>query len=137
MPPPASNRSLDDVGVPDLSVVIASVNGPDVLEPTLDALDAQPQRPLMEGIVADAVGGALRARPRAHKPPIVLVEAERLPIPRLRHMGVCRARGKVVAILEDHGRVSPDWAASILEAHKGPWAAVGGAVENGRQGIVN
>jgi glycosyltransferase involved in cell wall biosynthesis len=137
MPPPASNLQGDRIGVPDLSVVIASVNGPDVLEPTLEALDAQPQRPLMEVIVIDAVGGELRERLREHNPPVVLVEAERQPIPKLRHMGVCRARGKVVAILEDHGRVSPEWAASILQAHKGPWAAVGGAVENGRQGIIN
>jgi hypothetical protein len=60
-----------------------------------------------------------------------------MPIPQLRHAGVREARGKVVAILEDHGQVARDWAASILEAHKGPWAAVGGAVENGKRGLVN
>ena len=42
-----------------------------------------------------------------------------------------------MAILEDHGRVAPDWAASVLEAHRGPWGAVGGVVENGRSGLVN
>jgi hypothetical protein len=42
-----------------------------------------------------------------------------------------------VAILEDHGTVAPDWAATLLEAHRGPWAAVGGAVENGQKGLVN
>src|SRR4051812_41164394 len=45
-------------GVPDLSVVIASVNGWDVLEPTLRALDAQPERPYMEVIVVETVGDA-------------------------------------------------------------------------------
>ena len=41
-----------------------------------------------------------------------------------------------MAILEDHGRVAPDWAASVLEAPQGPWGAVGGPVGNGRPGLV-
>jgi hypothetical protein len=137
MPRTTSTDSTTLLGVPDLSVVIASVNGWDVLGPTLEALDAQPERDFMEIIVVEAVGEAVRARLAAHQPPVEVIEAERLSIPKLRHLGVCRARGKVVAILEDHGKVSSDWAHSLLEAHRGPWAAVGGAVENGRFGLVN
>src|SRR5829696_7788912 len=133
----APAHPLHRVGVPDLSVVIASVNGWDVLGPTLRALDAQPERPFMEIIVVEALGGEVRERLRAHEPAVEVIEADRRPIPKLRHLGVCAARGKVVAILEDHGRVADDWAASLLEAHRGPWAAVGGAVENGRRGLVN
>lgn len=132
-----SRSRSDRLGTPDLSVVVASVNGWEVLEPTLRALDAQAERGIMEIIVVDAVGGAVRDHLRARQPSVELIEAERKPIPMLRHLGVCRARGKVVAILEDHGRVAPSWAASILEAHKGHWAAVGGAVENGKGGLVN
>jgi hypothetical protein len=116
---------------------VASVNGWDVLGPTLDALDAQPERDRIEVIVVEAVGESVRGRLRGHQPPVVLVASERLPIPHLRYLGVCRARGKVVAILEDHGRVAPDWAAVVLQAHQGPWAAVGGAVENGQGGLLN
>lgn len=137
MPGLATSDSTTRLGVPDLSVVIASVNGWDVLEPTLRALDAQPERDYMEVIVVEALGEDVRERLRAHVPPVEIVEAERLSIPKLRHLGVCRAQGKIVAILEDHGRVSPDWARSLLEAHRGPWAAVGGAVENGKFGLVN
>ena len=122
---------------PILSVVIASVNGWSVLGPTLEALDAQPERDRMEVIVVEAVGGATRDRLRAHRPRVVVIEAERQPIPKLRHLGVRRARGDLVAILEDHGQVAPDWAASIVEAHDGPWGAVGGPVENGKDGLVN
>ncbi|WP_422925805.1 glycosyltransferase [Singulisphaera sp. PoT] len=125
------------VGTPDLSVVIASVNGWDVLEPTLKALDAQPERPYMQVIVVEATGEAVRERLRAHTPAVEVIEAERQPIPKLRHVGVCQAGGKLVAILEDHGQVGKDWAKSILKAHEGPWAAVGGAVENGKRGLVN
>lgn len=123
---------------PALSVVLASVNGWDVLGPTLASLDAQPERGRMEVVVVEAVGGATRARLRAHRPAVELVEVdERLPIPRLRYRGVERARGEIVAIVEDHGEVGPHWAAAIFEAHAGPWGAVGGPVENGRDGWVN
>src|SRR5579883_2511960 len=136
---PHSASSVPETGVkpPELSVVVASVNGWRVLGPTLDALDAQPERGRMEVIVVDAVGGETRTRLRARRPGVELIEADRDTIPRLRHLGVLRAKGDLVAILEDHGRVSPDWAASILRAHQGPWGAVGGAVENGMPGLVN
>jgi hypothetical protein len=125
-------------GAPALSVVVASVNGWDVLGPTLAALDAQPERDRMEVVVVDAVGGATRERIRAHRPAVKLVAVdERLPIPRLRYQGVKRAWGEVVAIVEDHAAVAPGWAAALLEAHRGAWGAVGGAVENGRGGLVN
>jgi hypothetical protein len=123
---------------PNLSVVVASVNGWGLLEPTLRSLDAQPERGRMEVVVVDAVGGATRERIRVHEPKVRLVEVdERLPIPRLRYLGVKRAGGEVVAIIEDHGAVAPGWAGAMLEAHEGPWGAVAGTVENGRDGLVN
>ncbi len=137
MPMLTSTKPSESVGVPDISVVIASVNGWDVLEPTLRALDAQPERRYMQVIVVEATGEDVRQRLREHRPAVELIEAERQPIPKLRHLGVCEAHGKIVAILEDHGQVSKQWAASILKAHEGPWAAVGGAVENGKRGLVN
>jgi hypothetical protein len=121
-----------------LSVVIASVNGWSVLGPTLRALDAQPERGRMEIIVIETVGGETRERLEAHEPPVTVIPVdEKRPIPRLRYLGVTRARGEVVAILEDHGEVAPDWAKQVLVAHQGPWGAVGGSVENGRNGLVN
>jgi hypothetical protein len=123
--------------LPELSVVIASVNGWLLLEPTLRSLDALPERDRMEVIVVEAVGGATRERVRDQRPAVVVVESERRPIPRLRYQGVLRARGRVVAILEDHARVGGGWAAAVLHAHREPWGAVGGPVENGRDGLVN
>ncbi len=132
--PPAADQASN----PALSVVIASVNGWSMLDPTLRALDAQPERPRMEVIVVEAVGGATRQSLRNHRPGVVIIEVdEKRTIPALRHMGVRRAKGDLVAILEDHGEVAPDWAGALLEAHKEPWGAVGGVVENGREGLVN
>jgi hypothetical protein len=123
---------------PALSVVIASVNGWDVLEPTLRSLDALAERDRIEVIVVDRAGGATRERIRTHRPEVVLIPVDdRLPIPRLRYQGVINARGDLVAILEDHGAVDGQWAAALLAAHLDRWGAVGGVVENGRNGLVN
>jgi hypothetical protein len=132
---PAIGRSVD---APALSVVVASVNGWEMLEPTLRALDALPQRSRMELIVVEAVGGETRRRLLEHRPMVEMIAVDdKLTIPALRHRGVIRARGDLVAILEDHGEVAPDWASALLEAHQGPWGAVGGVVENGQDGLVN
>ncbi len=124
---------------PELSVVIASVNGWALLEPTLRALDAQPERDRLEILVVETVGGETRERLRRHQPAVVLVEvAEKSTIPKLRYRGIQQARGELIAILEDHGEVGPDWAGQVLKAHsEGDWGAVGGAVENGQGGLVN
>jgi hypothetical protein len=122
---------------PALSVVIASVNGWHMLGPTLRSLDALPERGRMEVVVVEAVGGATRERVCEHRPAVLVLESERRPIPRLRYQGVLRTKGRVVAILEDHASVDRGWAGALLRHHQGPWGAVGGPVENGRQGVVN
>jgi len=133
--PEAENCQQDEP--PELTVVVASVNGRHVLEPTLDALDALPERGRMEVIVVETLGGPTRAHVRGRDRPVVVVESDRQPIPRLRYQGVMKARGRLVAILEDHARVDPRWAGALIEAHQEPWGAVGGPVENGKGGLVN
>ena len=59
---------------PELSVVIASVNGWETLGPTLNALDSQPERPRMEVVVVDRKGGATRERVKARRPEVMLIE---------------------------------------------------------------
>ena len=137
-PAPIATDADTSPDAPTLSVVVASVNGWAMLGPTLRALDAQPERARMEVVVVDAVGGATRAALLAHQPAVAVVAVdEKKTIPALRYLGVRRARGEVVAILEDHGEVGPGWAKAMLDAHQGPWGAVGGVVENGRDGLVN
>ena len=123
---------------PELSVVVASVNGWSTLGPTLRSIDEQPGRDRIEVVVVDKVGGATRDQILAHRPPVALVAVDdRRSIPRLRYLGVQRSRGALVAIVEDHAAVSKGWAAGLIEAHRGPWGAVAGTVENGNGGLVN
>lgn len=55
----------------------------------------------------------------------------------LRAIGLNQATGKIVALLEDHAAPSPGWCRAMLEAHRGAEAAIGGAVENGVDRLLN
>ena len=124
---------------PVLSIVIASVNGLGVLGPTLDSIDRLAERDRIEVIVVEPIGGSIRDHLRARRKAVVVIPlAEKRSIPRLRYLGVRRARGDLIAILEDHAEVDPNWASALAEAHRDPsLGAVGGAVENGKGGLVN
>jgi hypothetical protein len=49
----------------------------------------------------------------------------------LRAKGFALARGSIVALIEDVGIPAVDWSARLVEAHRGPFGGVGGAIENG------
>lgn len=49
---------------------------------------------------------------------------------RARAAGVRAASSPVVAFVEDHAFPAPGWAEALIEAHKGPWAAVGPVMAN-------
>lgn len=49
----------------------------------------------------------------------------------LRAAATHAATGGIIAFLEDHCVPAPDWAARLLDAHRAPHAAVGGAVDKG------
>lgn len=55
----------------------------------------------------------------------------------LRARGLAKARGDLVGLLEDHARPDPRWCARAVEAHEGPWSAVGGAIENDVERSLN
>lgn len=57
-----------------------------------------------------------------------------LPAGWVRAEGVRRARAPIVAFLEEHAWAMPGWAEAVLNAHAGPWAAVGPEMNNGNAG---
>lgn len=123
-----------DTHEPFISVVIASVNGGPYIARCLDHLVRQEGGLPYEVIVMDCCDEATRAqiRGRFARPEVVLVEvAGRPTIPKLRAMGIARARGRMIAVLEDHINVPPDWFLTIRAAHAAGHKAIGGAVENG------
>jgi hypothetical protein len=50
--------------------------------------------------------------------------------------GVRRAVAPVVVLAEDHCYPEPGWAEALIEAHRGPWAAVGPEVRNANPASV-
>lgn len=49
---------------------------------------------------------------------------------RRRAVGLHLARGRIVAMTEDHAQPAEDWCRQILLAHQQPYAVIGGAIEN-------
>ena len=93
---------------PAISVVIASVNGLPSIAECLDCLVQQEGNIGYEVLVMDRCDEKTRQeiRRRFLQPEIELVEVPGRPsIPKLRAMGIARARGQLIAILEDHCNV--------------------------------
>jgi GT2 family glycosyltransferase len=118
---------------PAISVVIASVNGLPYPLACLRALDAQQGDIPVEVIVADCTGPATVAAIRElHPRARVLAFDDRRSVPWLRARGVEAARGRLVAVTEDHCVPRPDWLLAMRTAvERTGWAAVGGGVANG------
>jgi hypothetical protein len=133
---------------PVLSVVVAIVSDttgqPDTnhLEPCLAALARQDRAPVTEIIVAYLPRTAGIAGLRDRYPEVVFKEVNDLRMytgvsgsrehhDEIRARGLALARGEIVALIEDHGIPARDWSAKIVERHRQPFAAVGGAIENG------
>jgi hypothetical protein len=50
---------------------------------------------------------------------------------------VNESRAPIVAFGENHAFPEPQWAEALIEAHKGPWAAVGSVIRNANPGSIN
>ena len=130
-----------------LSVVVTIVDGHDVLDRCLSALAAQQRPPALEIIVPwdDTVAGigALAARyptcrfldlgRLATTRPAASAAGQHELYDRRRAAGLAAATGDIIAVLEDRGVPDPDWAQTMARLHRDlPHAAIGGAIENGR-----
>jgi len=112
---------------PDLSITIASWSNDASLERCLASL--APQWDGAEVIVAtNRPGDELERRyPQAR----FLRGPDGATVFRLRALGAEAARGKLVALLEDHAAAGPRWAAALREAYSAGHRIIGGPVENG------
>lgn len=119
-------------GRPEMSVVIASVNGLPYPLSCLEALEGQTGGVTSEVIVADCTGPATIAAIRERFPGVdVLAFDEPKSVPWLRAQGIGAARGRLVAVTEDHCVPDPDWLEQlVLTQRRTGWAAVGGGVRN-------
>jgi hypothetical protein len=138
---------MDAASIPELSVIVSiasdTTRPPDCghLAPCLDALQRSDSLPL-EVIVPHPRGliglDALRTR----HPKVLFLETgdlrnysgsggSREHHCQLISRGLAVARGQIIALIEDHDIVTVQWSTRLVESHRQPIAAVGGAIENG------
>lgn len=114
---------------PELSVVVASVNGLPYLGDCLDALEATARD--AEVVVADWTDEATREAVRERWPRVRLLSFdEPKTVPELRAAGIAAAIAPYVAVIEDHCNVRDGWASRIVAAHRAGRAVVGGSIHN-------
>lgn len=121
----------DKMALPAISVVIASGAGGVFLFRCLDSLRDQAAAQDAEVIVVDRCGGETAARLRRAYSFVDIVRAEldhRPSVPELRMLGVVRARGDIVAIIEEHCVAPPDWLAAIRSSFQKGDVAIGGPI---------
>jgi hypothetical protein len=117
--------------MPELSVVVPSVNGWEDLRGCLEALERQRAEVDLEVLVADRCGAPVRERVGREFPRARLIPAAPgTTIPDLRALAFEHASGNSVAVIEDHVIVPSGWARLLLAAQARGEQVVGGSVEN-------
>jgi glycosyltransferase involved in cell wall biosynthesis len=114
-----------------VSVVIASGAGGDFLFRCLDSLRGQAKEESAEVIVVDRCGGEKLARVEMEYPFVTVVPTDpkdRLSVPELRAMGVKKAKGEIVATIEEHCVAPPHWLHTILTSFQEEDVAIGGPI---------
>ena len=138
---------------PSLTVVVTVISDTSEaadnshLEGCLEALQCQTDPPPMEVLVTcDArLRGVNKLRQRF--PQVNFITVEKLHSGRsgpsrehhdeLRGIGIRNSQAPLVALIEDVGRPDPHWCAQLVKEHAQPYAAVGGAMENGMDHALN
>lgn len=115
---------------PRLSVVVIVLEGPARLRSCLQGLRQQTPALPMEIIVPwDGTHGECRQLQTEFPEALFARYEGRRTYAQLRALGVALATAPVVALTEDHCVADPGWAGAIVDAHRAPHAAIGGAVE--------
>jgi predicted dehydrogenase len=120
-------------GRPALSVVLITPDSFETLRRTVECVVAQTARDRIE-LVIIAPKSARIDIDRSLVAPLAGVQVVALdsltPTGPARAAGVRAARAPVVAFGEEHCFPAPTWAAALIEAHRGDYAAVGPAIHN-------
>jgi hypothetical protein len=119
-------------GDPELSVILVT-DGLETIDRTLRHLRKQTVLDRIELVLVVPEGVRINATAPALEGfwDTSIVEVEEISsLSWAREPGIRAARAPVVALAESHTYHGPGWAESLIEAHRGPWAAVGPGVGN-------
>jgi glycosyltransferase involved in cell wall biosynthesis len=122
---------------PQLSVIVPAVNTLLDLTECLQALEVERTSVELEVLVIDRLGGEVpTAMPRLFPWATVIPVSAGTTIPEMRAVGFRHARGRAVAVIEDHVIVPPGWARRLIDALDEGHDVVGGSVENAATGTL-
>ena len=117
------------MGNRSISVVIACVNRLPSIHDCLIALERERKNFQVEILVLCCCQDGTAAHVAKHFPDVTLVHfPRRLGIPELRAIGMERATGEIISIIEDHCIVQNGWFREILAAHDKAPAEIGDAL---------
>lgn len=120
---------------PEISVVIASVNGFESLGECLENLEREiADFPAAEILVYDRCLDDTAARAEARFPFATIRHfGSAFSVPKLRGLAMAEAKGAIVVVIEDHCMVAEGWLRTIDFAcrESADCGVIGGAVENG------
>ena len=114
-----------------LSVVIASGAGGEFIFRCLDSLREQAASENAEVIVVDRCGGETVARLEREYSQLTIVRwnlGHRPSVPELRLLGAQRARGSIIAVIEEHCVAPPHWLRTIRSSFQDSDVAIGGPI---------
>lgn len=120
---------------PLLSVVVPAYNARATLGAALAALGAQRTRHRFEVVVVDSSDDGSERLVAERFPSVRLVHRAARTLPgAARNIGVAESRGRLLAFTDADCVPPPDWLERLAALHeRGAYAAVGGAVRNGRR----
>ena len=119
---------------PELSVVI--VVGDERtrggLERTMQSLRAQASFAQMEVVIIDCSAQGTPPLTGSDHPNVrtLKLPRETTTMAQARVEGVRQSKAPIVGFLDEHSFAMAGWAEALIEAHKGPWAGVGGEIYN-------
>ncbi len=117
---------------PLLSVIISSYNSGYLLEGCLESLRNQKTDEYVETIVVDSSPDTVTGGVRERFPEVRWYRfPERKFCGDARNFGLSVSQGEIVAFIDADCRAEPDWIDNILQAHRSPHLAIGGAIANG------
>jgi hypothetical protein len=121
-----------------MSVVVPVRRAPDTIVSTMTELLERQGLEIIAVVSKDDPTSLLLRQLQAKHTELILVEVNGdWSVPQLRARGVRQARGRLVAITEDHCSFSESWPAALAPALDDPAiAAVGGPVVNARRKII-
>jgi len=119
---------------PELSIVLVSPSTIAPLRGTLEHLQRQTVRERMELVLVgprrDSFEDADPASMRCFAGWTTVAAGPIREAERASAAGVAVTRAPLVALLENHVFPDPGWAQAVMQAHRGPWAAVASVIDN-------